>query len=100
MARNIAIPSGVRRLATCGNPTVRKGQAPSGDRSAQEAKAGSPGRAAAVAEGCGGSKDVGKTAPILLPPAVAPPAWPRPVVRGMTVSRIRVLVTRPARALT
>ena len=42
MARNIAIPSGVRRLATCGNPTARKGQAPSGDRSAQEAKAGSP----------------------------------------------------------
>ena len=101
MARNIAIPSGVRRLATCGNPTVRKGQAPSGDRSAQEAKAGPP-RAGAPPwlEGRGGSKDIGKTAPILLPPAVVPPAWPRPVARGMTVSRIRVLVTRPARALT
>ena len=100
MARNIAIPSGVRRLATCGNPTVRKGQAPSGDRSAQEAKAGSSRQGRRRGDDCGGSKDIGKTAPILLPPAVAPLAWPRPVARGMTVSRIRVLVARPARALT
>lgn len=59
-----------------------------------------PGRGAVVAKDCGGSKDIGKTAPMLLPLVVVPPVWPRPVARGMTVSRIRVPVARPARALT
>jgi hypothetical protein len=77
MARNIVIPFGVRRLATCGNPTARKGQSPAGTGVLKKRKPDHPGRGAATAKDCGGSKDIGKTAPILLPPAVVPPAWPR-----------------------
>lgn len=73
---------------------------PAGTGVLKKRKPDRPGRGAATAKDCGGSKDIGNTAPILLPPAVVPPAWPRPVARGMTVSRIRVLVARPARALT